>query len=1219
MKKLLIFLFLAASAFAQSTTVSTTGVVDTDGFTWAYGSYQIAFVPNPSWPSPGTYTWSGGNLQDNLRFTGALSSSGAFSVSIPSNTAISPAGSQWKFTICPNANTGCFSVTLAASGSTQDITSALNAYAQGPRFPISNALGYGYGTIEVNPTPSNGTLFFNVTNGNTYQYTPSGWIILHPSGGGVFSVTNADGSLTISPTTGNVVASLNVANANTWTAQQTFLGAGIASLTTGTPSFSSAAAFSNPLTYEATAGTVTGCGEGYATDSTTGTGNNFCLTDTTITSYSYNWQSTNWTDSSPFSGSGLPSPLNHMGGPAYFDGYLLVPLEYQTSTCVGVTNQTLALYNSSTGALYGSASLPGGNEASAVDVVPVTSSTATVYVGQYCNGGTSTLQAYDLVISPLSLTRDSAKDIALTLGGSPYTLVNLQGLSYNVALGTHFASSDPATNPTTSPGYISTISPSGAVNFDVYTVPQATELESLDATTGQIRYATAVEGVWYLTPSSAASGPDADGYSTSINMVAVGPGSYDYLFPGSPASKQFCTQTGTFAGCNWVQCPAFLSQPFSIFNAACSVVGQTPSGQFTIPGGTAITNQWQVANASHGLADDGTYWYVVNGEGIYQYAQSAPNVVQASNTTAGNTAAAAAGYTSGGMNSGAASGGYVYFGSYPTGSSCPYSNLPVLAQFGGTPGSLAWVQNFPISGASPAMEGLDGIAVVPGTPQTFYLFDFCNGAYAWKFTLTGSSTWAFASAIPLTTAISNPRGAVYWPSNNELVVANAANIYAVSLTGTVTKIYTTPYLGIIEGVAISSAGLIEFEQNNTIYTISQNQNCCAPAVAALGSFTPGDVVEAASTSAVQDSQQQFSGMATQSWVQQNYSSVSRTIAQAPGDLACAEAADPTIGAQTVTGGSSTSSSMTYTMASVPSYMYAGQIVQAQGNSPTGYNAGPLTITATTSTTVTVSSTNNPGTWASGGTLSLYCANQTSDAISGSPYQFANSYSLPANYFGTGTMLSMTSELSFFTSTGSPAYTLYAHHGSSPLFAPSGTITNTSSLTGRPGLITYQMVSVSPTLLNVDISQQTLPTTSNNVTFSNIYTSPVTMTTSAQTLSELIYFAATGVASISPSSVSGCTVTGTSGQTVLLTGFNDSSTATATVTLGATVSGAALSSSNVGSVTITSRGSGATAAPTSATCSAGTASSASGTASFTSTLGGAQGNAVLQRAMVVKTY
>lgn len=42
------------------------------------------------------------------------------------------------------------------------------------------------------------------------------------SAGGVTSVTNSDGTLTISPTTGNVVASIALGHANTWTGAQTF-------------------------------------------------------------------------------------------------------------------------------------------------------------------------------------------------------------------------------------------------------------------------------------------------------------------------------------------------------------------------------------------------------------------------------------------------------------------------------------------------------------------------------------------------------------------------------------------------------------------------------------------------------------------------------------------------------------------------------------------------------------------------------------------------------------------------------------------------------------------------------------------------------------------------------------------------------------------------------------------------------------------------------------
>jgi hypothetical protein len=112
----------------------------------------------------------------------------------------------------------------------------------------------------------------------------------------------------------------------------------------------------------------------------------------------------------------------------------------------------------------------------------------------------------------------------------------------------------------------------------------------------------------------------------------------------------------------------------------------------------------------------------------------------------------------------------------------------------------------------------------------------------------------------------------------------------------------------------------------------------------------------------------------------------------------------------------------------------------------------------------------------------------------------------------------------------------------------------------------------------------------------------------------------GVASIAVAGISGCTVTGTSGQTVLLATFNNGATATtATVALNNTVSGAALSPSNVGSITITNRGYGATSAPTTATCSVGTVSSASGTAAFTSTLGGVPGTAVLITSLEVVPF
>jgi hypothetical protein len=64
--------------------------------------------------------------------------------------------------------------------------------------------------------------------------------------GGVTSVTNSDGTLTISPTTGAVVASLALGNANTWTGAQTF-GTITPTTIAGPANFSGTPTFANPV------------------------------------------------------------------------------------------------------------------------------------------------------------------------------------------------------------------------------------------------------------------------------------------------------------------------------------------------------------------------------------------------------------------------------------------------------------------------------------------------------------------------------------------------------------------------------------------------------------------------------------------------------------------------------------------------------------------------------------------------------------------------------------------------------------------------------------------------------------------------------------------------------------------------------------------------------------------------------------------------------------
>src|SRR5579885_191914 len=167
------------SAFGQSTTVSAT-ITDSDGTVWANGTYTIIFTPNPAYPGTSRYIWSGGNLNTNP-IVGTINGSGTFSLSLPSNTEITPAGSTWNFTICPNAIQKCQSINVSITGATQDLTAVLSAIALAPRFAATPG-AYGYSDIEVSPTPVPGGTYFNTTSNVWRQWTGTAWQNINSGG-----------------------------------------------------------------------------------------------------------------------------------------------------------------------------------------------------------------------------------------------------------------------------------------------------------------------------------------------------------------------------------------------------------------------------------------------------------------------------------------------------------------------------------------------------------------------------------------------------------------------------------------------------------------------------------------------------------------------------------------------------------------------------------------------------------------------------------------------------------------------------------------------------------------------------------------------------------------------------------------------------------------------------------------------------------------------------
>lgn len=175
---------------AQTTVVSAT-VTDTDGTSWAYGTVKVQFIPNPNNPNISIYNINGTPLSATVLNQGpvSLGSGGSFSLTVYDNTLVTPVGSQWQYTVCPNATTtlGCGIFTVGAAGATQNLTATVSASIKAPRFaPVSGS--YGYVDAEASLSLNPGSTYWNVTSLTQRFWNGAVWISF--SGAGSGTVTN---------------------------------------------------------------------------------------------------------------------------------------------------------------------------------------------------------------------------------------------------------------------------------------------------------------------------------------------------------------------------------------------------------------------------------------------------------------------------------------------------------------------------------------------------------------------------------------------------------------------------------------------------------------------------------------------------------------------------------------------------------------------------------------------------------------------------------------------------------------------------------------------------------------------------------------------------------------------------------------------------------------------------------------------------------------------
>lgn len=177
----LIFLMFAQPSYGQSTTVSAT-VVDQSSTPWANGTFNLDFVPNPN--ASGNVFWNGNPFPTSQwHHQGILDNSGAFSISnIPSNNFITPSGSTYTISVCPNASAPCSVITnVIISGATLDLSSTITASTPAPKvLPLPLARAYNDAELHVNQSMV-GYFYMRVTDSQPRYWGQDG--VWHSFGG----------------------------------------------------------------------------------------------------------------------------------------------------------------------------------------------------------------------------------------------------------------------------------------------------------------------------------------------------------------------------------------------------------------------------------------------------------------------------------------------------------------------------------------------------------------------------------------------------------------------------------------------------------------------------------------------------------------------------------------------------------------------------------------------------------------------------------------------------------------------------------------------------------------------------------------------------------------------------------------------------------------------------------------------------------------------------
>lgn len=198
-----LLLLLCVGAQAQSTTV-TGQITDESGTPWINAEVTASFFPTPGFS--GKYTWEGNQYQALPSVIARASNSGALSISVPSNTAITPANSKWVFSICPIASLVCQTTApVSVTGSSQDITELISKTI--PNIAINpTGTQFAYNDDEVLPMPGMGQLYYRTTDNTLRQWNGEAWVAV---GGGSANISGqSPGELSVAATATSIASTV---------------------------------------------------------------------------------------------------------------------------------------------------------------------------------------------------------------------------------------------------------------------------------------------------------------------------------------------------------------------------------------------------------------------------------------------------------------------------------------------------------------------------------------------------------------------------------------------------------------------------------------------------------------------------------------------------------------------------------------------------------------------------------------------------------------------------------------------------------------------------------------------------------------------------------------------------------------------------------------------------------------------------------------------------